>query len=142
MKRAFTILFLFAVPFATTAQQRKLHLVNLAAESLRVAMVDGNKNLLLKLTTSDLGYGHSGGHIDTQEEFVEKLSSGKSDFVSIDIAKQQIKLYKKTAILRHELSAITNDNGKSGTVKLLVLQVWVLKKGSWKMASRQAVKQA
>jgi hypothetical protein len=141
MKRAITILFFLAVPFMLTAQQRKLHQVTLAAESLRVAMIDGNANLLLKLTTSDLSYGHSGGHIDTQEEFVEKFRSGKSDFVSIDIKNQQIRLYNKMATLRHELSAITNDNGKAATVKLLVLQVWVFKNGSWKMASRQAVKQ-
>lgn len=56
-----------------------------AAEKLRLAMISGEKSALKSLIVPELTYGHSGGHIDDAKEFVEKLVSKKSDFLTIDI---------------------------------------------------------
>ncbi len=109
-------------------------------EQFRQAMIDGNKTELEKLVSDKLSYGHSGGHIDDKTEFVDKLATGKSDFVTMDITNQTITLFGKTAIVRHELNAQTNDSGKPGQVHLLVLLVWQKEKGHWKLIARQAVK--
>lgn len=111
-----------------------------AAESLRALMVDPVKQQLENLLADSLSYGHSSGHIDRKKEFIEKLTSGKSDFVSIDITDQTVQVYKHTGIIRHNLSAVTNDAGKPGIVKLQVLTVWIKKGYKWLLASRQAVK--
>ena len=76
-----------------------------AVEQLRLAMVDGNKAVLEKLTDEKLSYGHSGGHIDDKKEFVEKLTNGSSDFVTIELSEQTISISDKVAIVRHTLSA-------------------------------------
>lgn len=123
------------------AQNKQMEEIKAVTESLRLAMISGNREELTKLTTTDLSYGHSSGHIDTQSEFVEKLATHKSNFVSIDISNEQIIMYENTGIVRHHLSAVTNDNGQNGTVSLEVLLVWVKKSGSWQLAARQAVKQ-
>src|ERR1700753_2240887 len=72
-----------------------------AVESLRKAMVDPDKAVLDKLTAEDLSYGHSNGMIQTKQEFIEALTSGKSDFVSIDLSAQTVKIVGNNAIVRH-----------------------------------------
>lgn len=111
-----------------------------AAEALRKAMIDPDKTTLENLTMDELSYGHSGGQIQSKPEFVEALTSGKSDFVTIDLSEQTIKVVGHTAIVRHHLSATTNDGGKPGSVKLSILLVWMKQKGEWKLLARQAVK--
>ncbi len=110
-----------------------------AVEQLRKAMIDPDSVSLSQVTHSHLSYGHSGGHIEDQKAFIEALTSHKSDFVTIDLTEQTIDVIKNTAVVRHHLSATTNDNGKPATVKLSILSVWVKDKGHWKMLARQAV---
>ena len=122
------------------AQSKHEAAVAKAAESLRVAMVDANIPELLNLTHDSLSYGHSSGLIENRDQFIEKLRSGKSDFVNIELTGQRIQIIKKTALVRHLLSGNINDNGVAGTVKLYVLQVWQKNGNKWKLIARQAVK--
>lgn len=112
-----------------------------AAEKLRLAMISGDKSVLESLILPELTYGHSGGHIDDATEFVDKLVSKKSDFVTIDITNQNINIVGNTAIVRHHLYATTADLGKvPGDVTLDVLLVWTKIGNNWKLLARQAVK--
>ena len=122
------------------AQSQKTTSVQYAVDQLKEAMVSGDRVQLEKIASSQLSYGHSGGHVEGKSEFVEKIASGKSDFVSIEITEQTIQVTGKTAIVRHILTAITNDGGKPGNVKLKVLLVFSKEQGQWKMLARQAVK--
>lgn len=125
---------------AQNTQTEEIKELEKAVESLRVAMVQADKDKLLHLTADDLTYGHSGGLIENKTEFIEKIVSGQSDFVSIDLSSQTITLEDNTAIVRHILSAATNDSGKPGNVQLHVMTVWHKYGSSWKMLARQAVK--
>lgn len=111
-----------------------------AAEQLRLAMISGDSVALRSLVLPQLSYGHSGGHIDNQDEFVQKIASGKSDFVTIDITDQTVTEVGDVAILRHKLHATTNDKGVPGVVDLLVMMVWHKEHRRWKLLARQAVK--
>ncbi|MGE6394080.1 nuclear transport factor 2 family protein [Chryseobacterium scophthalmum] len=112
-----------------------------AAEKLRLAMISGEKSALESLIVPELTYGHSGGHIDDAKEFVEKLVSKKSDFLTIDITDQNISIVGNTAIVRHHFNATTADLGKApGDVTLDILLVWTKIKKDWKLLARQAVK--
>ena len=140
MKKIMIVSALFFMGISAMPQTKNEKAVAVAVEQLRKAMVDADSVMLDKLTFSDLTYGHSGGHIDDKKEFVSKIASGKSDFVSIDLTEQTINIKGKTAIVRHHLNAVTNDNGKPGEVHLLVLLVWLKTGGDWKLLARQAVK--
>lgn len=112
-----------------------------AAEKLRLAMISGEKSELESLILPELTYGHSGGHIDNATEFVDKLVSKKSDFLTIDITNQNIQIVGNTAIVRHHFNATTADLGKTpGDVTLDILLVWTKVKKDWKLLARQAVK--
>ncbi len=122
------------------AQSKSKTQVATAVQQLTKAMIDGDSALLDKLVSDKLSYGHSGGHIDLKPEFIHKLNGGGSDFVTIDLTEQTIEVFKKTAVVRHDLSAKTNDNNKPAEVHLKVLLVWQKQKGGWKLIARQAVK--
>jgi hypothetical protein len=111
-----------------------------AVESLRKAMIDGNESALKAITAEELSYGHSSGKVEDRNSFVESLASGKSDFKTIDLTEQTIKIVNNTAIVRHHLIAETNDGGKPGNPNLNILLVWQKQKGKWKLLARQAVK--
>ena len=116
--------------------------VAVAAEKLRVAMIDPTPTALSALVADDLSYGHSGGRVDTKDSFIGDLVAGKSDFVSIAITDQSIKVVGNSAIVRHTLTADTNDSGKPGKVQIKILGVWQQQGGSWKLLARQAVRVA
>jgi ketosteroid isomerase-like protein len=127
---------------AAMAQSKEEAAVGAAIEHLRKAMIDGDKAGLQNITADQLSYGHSSGKVEDKATFVDNIVSGKSDFVTIDLTNQTIVIAGDAAIVRHTLSATTNDSGNPGSVKLNILLVWQKQKGQWKLLARQAVKVA
>ena len=103
-------------------------------------MIKPDSLALDKMILSNLSYGHSSGKVQTKQEFIHSLLSAESDFVDIDIANQTIIIQNKTALVRHTLSAKTNDKNVPGNVKLYILLIWSKEKTDWKLLGRQAVK--
>ncbi|WP_449398402.1 nuclear transport factor 2 family protein [Chryseobacterium wanjuense] len=138
------IIFAMSFIMAITISAQKMNdkdAVAETAEKLRLAMISGEKSDLESLILPELTYGHSGGHIDDAKEFVEKLVTKKSDFLTIDITNQTVNIVGNTAIVRHHFYATTADAGKApGDVTLDILLVWVKVKNDWKLLARQAVK--
>ena len=139
-KKIIYLLFILGVSNSIIAQSRQEKAVAIAVEELRKAMESGNKIMLEKYTSDKLSYGHSGGKVEGKESFIQSLTSGASDFVIIELSEQTISVSKKTAIVRHKLSATTNDGGKPGTVRLFIILVWQKLHGQWQLLARQAIK--
>ncbi|MBN9296679.1 MAG: nuclear transport factor 2 family protein [Filimonas sp.] len=135
---AFLLIFTFNL--GATAQSKEEKAVAVAVETMRKAMIDGDKNGLQSIAAEELSYGHSSGKVQNKAEFVDGIASGASDFVTIDLTEQTIKVIGNTALVRHKLSAQTNDGGKPGSVSLGILLVWQKQKGQWKLIARQAYK--
>lgn len=114
--------------------------VTTAVEALRKAMIDGTEPALKDITAEELSYGHSSGKVEDKASFVASLVSGRSDFKTIDLSEQTIKIVDNIAIVRHRLVAETADSGKPGNPNLHVLLIWQKQKGAWKLLVRQAVK--
>ena len=130
-KIVFSLLLITIISVITNAQSKQEKAVMVAVEQLRKGMIDADKAILEKLVTDKLSYGHSGGHIDDKKEFVEKIVSGKSDFVSIDLSEQTVSVSGTTAVVRHILKAKTNDGGKPADVHLRVLLIWQKQGNYW-----------
>jgi hypothetical protein len=136
-----SITFLFILLVSTLFAQSKAETqVAAAVENLRLNMINPDKASLEKITSSSLSYGHSSGLVENQQMFMDKLLSGSSDFVTIDLTDQTIVISKNVAIVRHKLFATTNDNNKPGEVKLSVMLVWERVGKNWKLIGRQAVR--
>jgi ketosteroid isomerase-like protein len=142
MKKTILLLsFLACFSIKNTAQTKGEKAVAEAVETLRKAMVDGDGKALTAIAADELSYGHSSGTIEDKAKFVEAFTSGKSDFVKIDLSEQTIKVAGKTAIVRHNLLGETKNAGQApGTIKIHVMTIWQKQSGSWKLLARQAVK--
>lgn len=121
----------------SSAQQNE---VENAVKALTQLMINPDSTALDKLILPNLSYGHSSGKIQNKNEFMHSLLSAESDFVEINLADQTVVIQGKTALVRHTLSAKTNDKNVPGTVKLYILLIWSKEKGGWKLLGRQAVK--
>lgn len=138
-KHIFFFIFLISTA-ASFAQSKKEAQVNAAVEKLKLAMVSGERAALESVAADQLSYGHSGGLIETKTQFVEKIASGASDFVTIDLKNQTVAVSGNTAIVRHELHATTNDGNKPGEAHIRVMLVFQKQGKEWKLLGRQAVK--
>ncbi len=140
MRYALFSLLLTLVVAPVFAQSKDEQAVAAAVESLRKALVDPDKATLDALVLDELTYGHSNGLIQDKAAFETALLSKSSDFVTMDLTDQTVKVVGNTAWVRHILTATTNDGGKPGTAHLSVLLVWLKQKGQWRLFARQAVK--
>jgi|SRR5690606_2328476 len=143
MTNALMMICALMIPVLGTAQQQNTMVkqIEKTVESLMQAMIHADGDALHRLTAEKLSYGHSSGKVESKAQFIESLLSGESDFEDIKLADQTVEVVGNTAIVRHVLSAQTNDRGKgSGTVKLNILLVWVKEKGQWLLLARQAVR--
>ena len=129
-----------AAAHVVNAQASDESAVAAAVETLRKAMLDGDKTALEKISAEKLTYGHSSGQIENKEEFVAALATGKSDFARIDISDQKILITGNTAIVRHVLKGESVGNGNTTPVNLSVMLVWQKQDKDWKLLARQAVK--
>lgn len=129
------------VPCLARAQQGEEAQVAHAVEALTKAMIAVDRKELERLTSRHLSYGHSGGRIETQAQFIAYLESRESAFRKIDLSDQTVSLAGDEAIVRHLFTAETVDKaGKVTPVKIGVLQVWTKEPGHWVLLARQAYK--
>jgi ketosteroid isomerase-like protein len=111
-----------------------------AVEKLRKAMVAGDAAILKSMAAEDLSYGHSNALLENRDEFVDQFVTGKSVFKTINLTDQTIKIVGDAAVVRHRLTADTNNSNVPGNVDLTILMVWKKQKGEWKLLARQAAK--
>ncbi|WP_238582345.1 nuclear transport factor 2 family protein [Cellvibrio sp. OA-2007] len=139
MKKILLIASLCISPLSM-ADNSEIDVLSKKVEQLRIAMIDGDAKALQQLSSPQLSYGHSGGHIEDQQAFIEKIVSGKSDFVTMELADQTISISGDVALVRHNLNADIKDGGVPNTIHLGVLLVWQKQAGEWKLLARQAFK--
>lgn len=114
--------------------------ISATIDQFRTAILESDSSLLEELLADELSYGHSDGHVEGKNDFISKLSDGTYSFLTMDLTAQTIIEAGNTAIVRHELDAKTNDEGKPNEAHLYVLLVWNKYEDGWKLIARQAVK--
>lgn len=140
LRRTALLLLFMLITLTAMAQSANEKELAETIEQFRAAMIAGDTAALNTLTMSELSYGHSGGAVQDKAAFIDALATGKSDFVTLEFSAQTIHISGNTAVVRHTLTASTNDNGKPGNTRLGVLLIWQKDKKHWKLLARQAVK--
>ncbi len=109
-------------------------------EDFRKAIIESNTTILNDLLADELSYGHSDGHVEGKMDFINKINDGTYSFLTMELSAQSIIEAGNTMIVRHELDAQTNDEGKPNEAHLYVLLIWNKYGEDWKLIARQAVK--
>jgi len=125
---------------ASAAESPDLAALDQAVEALRKAMVDADKARLDELTADQLSYGHSGGVIQDKADFISVIIAKKTIYHSITLSDATTAIAGNDAILRHIFATEFEAEGKPGTSRVGVLQVWQKHDGRWKLLARQAYK--
>jgi len=109
-------------------------------EKLRVLMLKPDAAKLNALLADQLMYIHSDGHFNDKTTFVSDLMTGVSHFITLELTEQTVTVAGDVGIVRHILTADTEDKGKAPAhVRIRVMQIWQKKSGHWKLLARQAV---
>ena len=133
---------LAAFPTIARAESADEAAVKKAVDDLSKAMIAADKAKLEALVAEQLSYGHSGGRIETKAMFVNVFVSKKSVYKSIAITEPTVAVAGNNAVARHVFAVEFESDGKPGSAKVGVMQVWTKEGGVWKLLARQAFRLA
>jgi hypothetical protein len=132
---------LFFIGVTCVAQVDSTSLKNAVAE-LNKALVNKDEQALVQLLHPNVSYGHSNAWVQTKNDILNDLKSGKLTYDKIDNTSVAI-----VAINANWATVRTNTNatGRSTAIptfelKLHVLQVWLKTQNGWQLLARQSTK--
>ena len=116
--------------------------VNQAVEALRKAWVEQDKAKLAALTAEELSYGHSDGRVQNKAEYIDGVMTRKAIVKSFAFPDLKVAIVGNNAIARHILTAEIETEGKTSSIKIGTLKVYVKQDGNWKLLANQGYKLA
>jgi hypothetical protein len=111
-----------------------------AVEAFRKAMLARDHAAFDTLCAVQLSYGHSGGKIQTKEEFVADATSGNSKWKTLEFANVRNTVAGPNAISRFTLNGELESDGKVSPIGIGVLMVWQKQGDALKLLARQGFK--
>jgi hypothetical protein len=136
MKFFLTILFLI-FSFAGFSQTSFL---KDAVAKLDRALVEKDTVTLKQLLHKDATYGHSNGWVETKEDVIRDLASGKLSYKKIDNKNVTWETGKDWATMRSSTEIKYLVNGTEAELNLHVLQVWLKTNKGWQLIARQSTR--
>jgi hypothetical protein len=106
-------------------------------EILRTGILELDKAKLAQVTSEQLSYGHSGGRVETKEQFINGVLTRKAVVKSLAFPELKVTVVGNAAIARHIYLAESELDGKATTTRIGALQVWQKQDGAWKLLARQ-----
>lgn len=111
-----------------------------AAAKLDRALVAKDTITLKQLLHKDVTYGHSNAWIETKEDIIKDLTSGKLVYHKIESRDTKWKVTNDLASVRSTAAIDFILDGKPGTLQLHVLQMWLKTNKGWQLIARQSTK--
>lgn len=140
MKSFLKLLFLlyFTIGFSQDYSRKETEI--LMQVSKLDSLMEHNDNKILNLLTDDVSFGHSNAWVQNYEDFRKDFESGKVKYQSVKQTElKELKFRKKLANIRRIISVKGLYNNQLFSMQLSVLEIWIHKKGVWKLWTRQSV---
>lgn len=112
--------------------------VNRAVDGIREALLKADASALKDLLADQLDYGHSNGKLDTKNDFLASVANKKPVYKTINLEDRKTTIVGSTAIVRYNLTAEIETDGKVSSVKAGVMQIWTKQDGKWRLLARQS----
>ena len=129
-----TLLFICSVSFAQTSFLKE------AVAKLDRALVTKDTVMLKQLTHKDLTFGHSNGWVQSKEDIVKDLASGRLVYHKIESRDLKWTVNKEWTSVRSTMSVDVTLNGNRMELNLHVLEVWLKTNKGWQLIARQSTK--
>ena len=111
--------------------------VTQSVETLRRALLEGDKAKLEQVASAQISYGHSDGRVETKEQFINGVMTRKQVVKSLAFPELKVAVVGDAAIARHIYLSESELEGKATTTRIGALQVWQKQNGGWKLLARQ-----
>ena len=134
------LLALICVTFVAAADTGAENEVRAAMQAWRQARISHNRAALQKLYAPDLRYVHSTGEEERRQKAIDTIADGKERVDTCDFADMTVQTYGNTAVVWAKLTLRTTSQGKTTTLILGTLYVWVKNAPGWQLLARQAVR--
>jgi hypothetical protein len=123
------------IGFALKAQYTNPHDVHLAKfRWMELQQLDS----LSAFLHPDLKYIHSNGWIESKDDVLKDLQSGKLVYLKVQVQEAQVRQIAQTAIVTGKGNFKVVMDGKSLDINLLYTEVYVKQKKQWLLISRHA----
>jgi len=141
MKKLLLLVFL-ASTLVACSQSAEEQNVWSSVEALTKAVFETKDSVAIEgLTNKFLTYAHSSGLVEDRPTMIHAAVSSPLKYKDLSIEKGVINIDGNTAVLRHNLRAISIDQrGTESPLNLGILQVWKKNNGKWQIWARQAVR--
>jgi Domain of unknown function (DUF4440) len=141
MKRSILILVLIASlgAYGQSEENQKVNQLHLRKFDW---LINKNYDSLNWLIEPGAKYIHSNGWIQSKQEVIDDLKSGKLNYTSVNVSESSVALYNNhTAVVtgKGSFKGLMPDKSEFN-IHLLYTEVYVKHKKQWKLVSRQACK--
>lgn len=142
MKKYFltTTLVLIAILFSRgQSTEKELRVQDLAKRKFQW-MLNKQVDSLAAVLDDRLKYIHSNGSVQTRDDVLADLKSGKLTYQSIDIREMETRVFENAAVVTGKGKFSGNSPTAAFAVDLLFTEVYVWKNKGWRLVSRHASK--
>lgn len=139
-KYVFPTVLVFLTAVFSFGQTKEEHLVlDLCNQKFRW-MIHHRVDSLEAVLDDRLKFIHSTGWIQTKQDLLTDVKSGKLNYQSIEVSDMEVRVYGTAAIVTGKGTFSGTNTGEPFVVKLLFTEVYILKNKNWLLASRHANK--
>ena len=112
-----------------------------AAAKLDKALVTKDTTALKQVLHKNLTFGHSNGWVETKDDVLKDVASGKLAYIKINYSDENWINTKDVATMRATSDVqILSPEGKPTDLKLHVLLVWLKTNKGWQLLARQTTR--
>jgi len=140
MKKLLTGLLFIWIGFGVHAQFKQEQEVLQLSKRKFIWLINKKIDSLKFILDERLTFIHSNGWVQTKQELIDDLSSGKLTYVSVDVTEASVRMYPKSAVVIGKAKFVVTVNGVTASSDLSYSETYVLQKKEWKLASRHASK--
>ena len=133
-------LILIAILFSFGQSPETGQLVQNLAKKKFQWMINKQVDSLETLLDDRLKYIHSNGSIQTKDDVLTDLKSGKLTYQGVDVKEMDVSVFEAAAIVTGKAKFSGTANGTAFAVDLLFTEVYVWKNKNWRLVIRHASK--
>jgi hypothetical protein len=140
MRTFFLLVMLLATQWPLFSQTKiQRHLESIEQQRFE-AMTTKNVAFLQEVLAEDLTYTHSNGLFETKKVHIDNIQSGNLVYQSIKVESMSVRVYGKSAVITGIATVGGILKGKEFSLRLRYSDVYVKKKGKWRLVAWQSLK--
>ena len=104
-----------------------------AHEERRVATLNGDANTVASMMTDDLTFTHANAVVETKEQFVDALETGRLQYKTLTDEDLQVRVTGTTGVVSGTVHIVVDASGTEYDLRVLFTELWVKEDDTWKM---------